>query len=156
MPPAPNRRPAPVRDEKEALSTGRGKKKKTSVVSKSWDAEVPRLTDAELRSIPRPELLGLIQDLALPEFLAKHQIVGTPAALSAKLNKENILAIYNLLFDSGSRQPPSLLALLVLYWYKSRQVQLLTLTTCSSTVAAGNQQVYLLYWCFTRVQKYKC
>ena len=53
MPPAPHRRPAPVRDEKETLSTGRGKKKRTSVVSKSWDAEVRRLTDGELRSIPR-------------------------------------------------------------------------------------------------------
>ena len=96
------RRASPVHEEKvETLSTSRAHHKPPRTDQTSSHAAVPRLTDRELRAIPSAGLVQLIQALAAPEFLANHKLVGPAKMLASKLNKENLTAIYNLLFDLG-------------------------------------------------------
>ena len=62
---------------------------------------VPRLKDSELRAVPTREIVQLVQALASDAFMTKHALVGSPKELS-KRNKENIISIYNLLFDTSN------------------------------------------------------
>ena len=62
----PYRRSSRVRDDKETLSTSRGRQGRHGRKSLDSGRAVPRLTDRELRAIPRSELVALIQVFGSP------------------------------------------------------------------------------------------